>query len=238
MSITLEQLAAILDIAPDGTIRFLVNGHQRFSINEKGISVSDRDPDPSTYGYHNAYFDGRVGIQVPPGSAPPSTKDLSPTGSFPEGAALSVQCTNIPDQVALNIWTGDRIADDGTDTIGVFVSTSDSHRANSRNVGLRIDSVNFPVGQVKAIDAREFGTPPMPTPQPYQGDAWSVNYLFQVRALYTKAHQVLDDNGIAVWFGRAVYDIGANTDSRPQGDYQFYLDKHLNNLASALNVPR
>lgn len=240
-----EQIDALLmavQISDNGRVISLCpknqdgNMHARFHVTAQGAAVGEDPLDSLTYGTGNLFVGGRCGIQTAIGfTKPPSTKDLSATGAFPDAAALSVQASNIPDQVTLNVWSGDRIPDDGQDAIALFVSTSDAYgRKASRNVGVRIDASNE--GRVSAIDAREVGTVPPTQNFAYPGDARlkaiAPLYFPPMRGLYAEAHQVCDDIAIAVWLGRLEYDM-AGTDGSKDAELAAH---HLAELKTELGL--
>jgi hypothetical protein len=197
--------------------------HQRFWFSPNGAAWDDHHLDPGVYGRANHYIGGRGRIQTMIGMfAGPSTKDLSQAGAFPDSCTFAVQATNIPDQVAANFWTGDRIPDDGHEAVAIFASTADTHRPGSPSIVIRADAIGD--GPVYAVDVREVGVHPMP-PTPdrldYPGDAWVADRFIEFVATAGRATRA------AVFHGRMMWDIGANSDHRPAGDLAYYLAKHL-----------
>ena len=241
------QLQSILQVATDdagnGVIRFFPDGdgQQRFAISRKGFASGQGDYSPRAYGYHGFYCDGRAHIQVAPSPySPEEEQDLAAMGAAPRSAAFNVQPSNIPDRVAANIWTSDRIPDDGRDSFGLFVSTADAQRPTSRNIGIRSDGINFSptkTGIALPVDFRTFGEPappPIPAVPPYPGDDWSTNqlgsFLLAVVALYQQAGQPLN-TGAGTWIGRYSYDVMIGGI-----DQTVASDKHLAGLKAALGL--
>ena len=233
------RVLALLDVLEtDGTvIRFKPAGHQRMALGPTGLSISDIDPDPRWWGSGNVFVNGRAGFgaatnwTVPAGDG---RRDLSATGAGGFPARVTIE--EYHDQAALQVWSGDT-HDDGLASYAIFATTADSHRPRSQNVVIRADAVNFNEtggGTARAVDARTFGEPekpPMPIGLAYPSDPWSRAYWL------TLARLGAEPSTTAIFFGRCLYDIGANTDSRPAGDVDFYATKHLTELKAALGLP-
>ncbi len=222
----IDALLAAIEVAGD-VIRFKPAGHQRMALSPTGLSISDDDPDPRWYAAGNCYISGRLGVQTAvEWHSAPGRPDLSQTGAGGFPASFSVQSSNLQDSVAVQVWGGDKVPDDGQDAIAVFVSSADAHRPHSRNVALRLDAINYNLdgsGTVSAVDAREVGANTVPeTTIPdkldYPGDTWALAAFSQFQAI--------NPFTCAIWHSRMMFDIGANSDKRPAGDYQYYFDKH------------
>jgi hypothetical protein len=71
-------------------------------------------------------------------------------------SSLCVENTNRPDLCTVQFWQGDAV-DDGKDNYVLFISSGDSNRPNSRNVGIRVNALNPGNGHATGVEIRMWG---------------------------------------------------------------------------------
>lgn len=230
---TIDQLLAHFEEGPTGDLRILnAHGVQVLAVGN-GVSVGGLDTDPNWVDNNCLFVGGRVGINSAVGfdQSLSTRTDLSQrgVGGFPSRLVMEAY-----EQVAAQIWQGDP-TDDGKDSIAVFVSSADSSRPNSLNVGVRIDAVNWTegIGDRAAIPIDSRGAEstqvvvPLPPP-PYQGDGWSATWIQATINRFIAT----GNPSWRVFFGRCFWNAGRNGDQIDPTDadayYEIYVTKHLN----------